>query len=166
MDNTPGSTLETVPLTLTYYAGLTTTGTPLSGAPANAGSYTVVASFAGSTDYLSASKQYSFVIFQAAPVFTVGDVGGTFNGGAYPGTGSVAGVVSGVDNTPGSSLEGVNLQLLYFVGDTLSGTPPLRARRPLPAVMPSKLISRGARITRPGARDITSSFRTRRPSSP
>ena len=123
VDNTPGSSLEGVPLTLTYYAGTSPTGTPLSGAPTSAGSYTVAASFAGSTDYLSLGRFYSFVIFQAAPVFTVSDAGGTFNGSPFPGTGTVAGVVPGVDNTPGSSLEGVNLTLLYFAGDTLSGTP-------------------------------------------
>jgi hypothetical protein len=123
VDDTPSSSLEGVPLTLTYYAGTSPTGTPLPGAPSNAGSYTVVASFAGSTDYLSFGKFYSFVIFQADPVFTVGDSGGTFNGSPFPGAGTVAGVVPGVDNTPGSSLEGVNLTLLYFAGDTLSGTP-------------------------------------------
>src|SRR6202043_1976630 len=84
LDNTPASSLEGVPLTLTYYAGINPTGTPLSGAPTNAGSYTVVASFAGSQDYLSAAKQYSFVIFQATPVDTVTDVGGTFNGNPFP----------------------------------------------------------------------------------
>jgi Bacterial Ig-like domain (group 3)/PKD domain/NHL repeat/Beta-propeller repeat len=123
VDDTPGSSLEGVPLTLMYYAGLSPTGTPLPGAPSSAGEYTVEASFAGSTDYLSLGRFYSFVILQANPVFTVGDAGGTFNGSPFPGTGTVAGVVPGVDDTPGSSLEGVNLTLLYFAGDTISGTP-------------------------------------------
>ena len=123
VDDTPGASLEGVPLVLTYYAGTSPSGTPLSGAPTNAGSYTVEASFAGSADYLSFGKFYSFVIFPAAPVITVSDAGGTFNGSPFPGTGTVAGVVPGVDSTPGSSLEGVNLTLLYFAGDTIIGTP-------------------------------------------
>jgi hypothetical protein len=49
-------TLESVGPTFTYYAGNSTNGTPLSGAPTAAGIYTVVAAFAGSADYLSASS--------------------------------------------------------------------------------------------------------------
>ncbi len=122
-----------------------------SGPPTAAGSYTVEASFAGSTDYLSFGKPYSFVIFQAAPVFTVSDAGGTFNGSPFPGTGPVAGVVPGVDNTPGSSLEGVNLTLLYYAGEHSAA---LRspARRATPAATPSKPISREAKITRAGGK--------------
>jgi ELWxxDGT repeat protein len=51
-----GSSLEGVSPTLTYYAGSSAAGTPLAGAPVSAGTYTVVASFAGSTDYTSASS--------------------------------------------------------------------------------------------------------------
>jgi sugar lactone lactonase YvrE len=161
VDNTPGSSLEGTSLVLTYYAGTSPTGPPLSGPPVNAGSYTVEAYFGGSTDYLSFGKFYSIVIFQAAPVFTVSDAGGTFNGSPFPGTGTVAGVVPGVDNTPGSSLEGVNLQLLYYANDTFTG-PPLSGP---PAAMPSRRISREAKSTHWVARDISSSFRRRRPSS-
>ena len=50
--NTAGS-LEGVTPTVTYYAGSDTTGTPLSSAPSGVGTYTVVASFAGSADYTS-----------------------------------------------------------------------------------------------------------------
>ena len=205
VDNTPGSSLEGGPLTLTYYAGPTATGTPLSGAPSNAGTYTVVASFPGSNDYATATDSTTFVIspatptvtaidadglfngspfaatgsavriggaavsgnftftyyvgngangtgsstppthpgtytvfasftssdpnytgtssgptffviFQAAPVFTVSDAGGTFNGSPFPAQGTVAGVVAGVDNTPGSSLEGVEFDVALFRG--------------------------------------------------
>jgi hypothetical protein len=41
---------------LTYYTGNAATGTPLSGAPSLAGTYTVVANFAGSTDYTTAAS--------------------------------------------------------------------------------------------------------------
>ncbi len=52
LNGAPSATLEGVGLTYTYYAGSTLTGTPLSGAPSNAGAYTVLTAFAGSTDYI------------------------------------------------------------------------------------------------------------------
>jgi hypothetical protein len=54
--------LEGVTPTSTYYAGSNASGTPLTSAPSNAGTYTVVASFAGSSDYSSASAQTAFTI--------------------------------------------------------------------------------------------------------
>jgi hypothetical protein len=54
--------------TFTYYAGTfanlsdLTGQTPLSGPPATAGSYTVLASYAGSTDYISANAIANFSI--------------------------------------------------------------------------------------------------------
>lgn len=62
VDNTPAASLEGVSPTLTYYAGSTASGTPLSGAPSAAGTYTVMANFAGSADYTSASDMTTFVI--------------------------------------------------------------------------------------------------------
>jgi hypothetical protein len=62
-----GPSLEGVGLTLSYYAGGTASGTPLSGPPIAAGTYTVQASFAGSTDYAAATAQATFVIAQAVP---------------------------------------------------------------------------------------------------
>jgi hypothetical protein len=57
--------------TLTYYVGSGTTGTNLgSTAPTNAGTYTVVASYAGSTDYAAATAQATFTISQAKPTFS------------------------------------------------------------------------------------------------
>ncbi len=148
VDNTPGSSLEGVPLTLTYYVGTNTTGTPLPGAPSTAGSYTVVASFAGSQDYESLGKQYSFVSFKATPVVTVTDAGGTFDGSPFPGTGTIAGVVAGVDNTPGSSLEGVPLDFIYYVGTNTTGTPLPGAPTRLAPTRWSPLLP-GARIMSP-----------------
>ncbi len=80
-----GSTLEGVGLTLTYYSGTyTLSNLPSSGgsssAPITAGSYTVVASFAGSTDYSSASALANFTIGQA--VLTVTATGSQTYGGA------------------------------------------------------------------------------------
>ena len=51
----PGSTLEGVGLSFTYYLGAAATGTPVS-APVDFGTYTVVASFAGSANYATAES--------------------------------------------------------------------------------------------------------------
>ena len=48
--------------TFTYYAGTNTSGTPLAGAPVDAGTYTVVASFAGNNNYNSASNTATITI--------------------------------------------------------------------------------------------------------
>ncbi|MHB1556630.1 MAG: beta strand repeat-containing protein, partial [Isosphaeraceae bacterium] len=113
------STLEGVGLTLTYYTGSTATGTPLSGAPSTAGTYTVVAAFAGSTDYTSGSAQTTFTITQATPTVTVTDAGGTYSGSPFAATDSI----QGVSGPAGSTLEGVGLTITYYAGTTASGTP-------------------------------------------
>ncbi len=60
------SSLDGVAPTLTYYAGSTATGSPLAGAPVNAGTYTVVASYAGSAGFTSAtSTPVTYSIAQA-----------------------------------------------------------------------------------------------------
>ncbi len=94
VSGTAGSTLENVGLTLTYYSGSTATGTPLSGAPVNAGTYTVVASFAGSTDYTSASAQTTFTIAKANANITVTPYSVTYDGNAHTATGTATGVES------------------------------------------------------------------------
>jgi hypothetical protein len=58
VSGTFGSSLEGVTPTLTYYSG----GTQLAGAPILPGTYTAKASFAGSTDYTSASAMTTFTI--------------------------------------------------------------------------------------------------------
>jgi hypothetical protein len=65
VSGTAGSTLEGVGLTLAYYTGSSVSGTALSGAPSTAGTYTVVATFAGSTDYTGASAMTTFTITPA-----------------------------------------------------------------------------------------------------
>jgi large repetitive protein len=101
-----GTGLEGVGLTLTYYAGDSATGTPLPDAPSTPGTYTVVASFAGSADYSAASAQTSFTISQSTgqttPTVTVSDAGGTYKAAAFTASATVNG---------GSSLEGVGLTL-------------------------------------------------------
>ncbi len=70
VDNTPAAILQGVALTLSYYAGSSANGTALAGAPTQAGTYTVVASFAGSTDYTAASASATFTIAQATTTFS------------------------------------------------------------------------------------------------
>ncbi|MGD1277561.1 MAG: CARDB domain-containing protein [Tepidisphaeraceae bacterium] len=65
-------------VTYTYYSGTSATGTPLSAAPVNAGTYTVVANYAGNSNYLPRqSASVTFTITQpVAPLsvyFTVDD---------------------------------------------------------------------------------------------
>lgn len=64
----------------------------------------------------------AFVIDLATPTVSVTDDGGTFNGNPFPATATIAGVVAGVDDTPGSSLEGVGLTFAYYVGPAFTGT--------------------------------------------
>ena len=49
-----GFTAPSGPITLTYYAGATATGTPLLASPIAPGSYTVVAAYAGDGNYTPA----------------------------------------------------------------------------------------------------------------
>jgi hypothetical protein len=116
VDNTPGPTLEGVGLTLQYFQVFGNgSSDSLFAPPTSAGNYQVVATFAGSTDYASASSQpASFTILQAAPRIQVSAASDDFNGQPVAVTATVAGVVSGVDNTPGPTLEGVGLTLQYF----------------------------------------------------
>jgi hypothetical protein len=66
VDSAPAASLEGVAPALIYYAD----GSALSGPPAAAGTYTVVAAFPGSSDYAAATAQATFAIAQAAPAIT------------------------------------------------------------------------------------------------
>ncbi len=121
----PGASLEGVTLSLSDYAGTYTsvgqlTGlSAMSGAPVGAGSYTVLADFAGSADYTAATGLVDFVVSPATPTVAVVDAGGTYDGQAFGADATVAGVVGG----SGPSLEGVSLTVSYYSGTTTSGTP-------------------------------------------
>ena len=69
INGTAASSLESISPIFAYYAGISAAGTPSSSAPIAAGTYTVVASFAGSVDYASATSSVPqiFTISQAAP---------------------------------------------------------------------------------------------------
>src|SRR5262249_44430238 len=92
---------------LTYYAGLSATGTPLAGAPTAAGWDTVVGNFNGNTSLTSGdSKPVNFLIAQATPHVVVNGTGATVQASDQPyiPQATVAGVVPGVDDTPAASL--------------------------------------------------------------
>jgi hypothetical protein len=110
------SSLEGVSPTLIYYTGTNTSGSPLAGAPTAVGTYTVVASFAGSTDYAAAgSAAEVFSLAKSTPTLVVTDASGVYNGSAFVAGDTVAGT---------ASLEGVTPTLTYYKGATpLSGPP-------------------------------------------
>jgi hypothetical protein len=114
------ASLEGVTPTLNYYSGTSATGMALSGAPTNAGTYTVLASFAGSMDYASGTGSTNFTINKAAPTLSVSDYSGTYTGSAFNATDTVAGV--GGQSTPAASLEGVTASLTYYSGTLATGT--------------------------------------------
>ena len=62
-----GPSLEGVSLTVSYYAGTTTSGLPMNGAPTMAGTYTVLASFPGMPTTSPPPRSANFRIDQASP---------------------------------------------------------------------------------------------------
>jgi uncharacterized membrane protein len=78
-----GGSLEGVGPALAYYSGTDASGTPLSGAPSSAGTYTVVATFVGSADYTAASASTTFTI-SPAPLTVTADDQSTVYGAALP----------------------------------------------------------------------------------
>src|SRR5207244_2426696 len=98
-----GPSLDGVTPTLTYYPGSSASGTPLAGAPVAAGTYTVVAAFAGSADYTSAtSAPLTFTIAKADAVISVTGYDVTYDGTAHTAGGTATGV-------NGESLSGLDL---------------------------------------------------------
>ena len=78
LGGSPAPSLEGVTPTSVYYAGTTAAGTPLSGAPTDAGTYTVVARFGGSADYSAAqSAPAMFTIGPASATITLASSGGS-----------------------------------------------------------------------------------------
>ena len=117
VDEIPSESLEGVAPTIQYFVGSSAGSTTLSGAPSGAGTYTAEAMFAGSSDYAATTSDVTFTIAQAAPTVSVSDAGGTFDGlTAFAATATVAGVVSGVDEMPSESLEGVAPTIEYYAG--------------------------------------------------
>ncbi len=109
-------------LSYTYYAGSYATvaaleaasPSALGSAPVAAGSYTVMATYAGNTNYASASGVADFTIGQATPTVSVSDPGGTYNTSAFPATSAtVTGV--GSDGTI-AAFGDPSLSYTYYAG--------------------------------------------------
>ena len=107
--------------TFTYYVGSAVSDSGSSTAPTNAGTYTVVAAFTSSdSNYTNAhSAPVTFTVGQATPSVVVSDAGGTYNGNPFSATATATGV-------GGASVTG-RLEVIYFVGSTVSGTGSLTA---------------------------------------
>ena len=98
VNNTAAASLEGVTPTVTYFDAMgNSLGTT---APSAIGNYSVVATFAGSTDYVAASTFATFTISQAVPTLTVNSAN------AY--------VINGVTN---GALEGTAPTLTYYNAD-------------------------------------------------
>jgi hypothetical protein len=101
--------------TLTYFAGNTTGGAPLSSAPVDPGTYTVLATYAGSPDYTSASGTTTYSIVPAMPVVTIAAPDVPYTGAPQPVAATVTGAANGA--APGSAT------LTYYSGSSASGAP-------------------------------------------
>ena len=71
VDGVGGETDLAPPAELTYYSGPNATGTPLAGAPTEAGTYTVEADFAGNGNYKPASAEKTIAIEKASSTTVV-----------------------------------------------------------------------------------------------
>ncbi len=101
----------------TYYAGSTASGTPLTGAPVNAGTYTVVAAFTSSDpNYTSGTAQTTFTI---SPAPTSISVGASRTSSVY---GQSVTLTATVTTPAGAAIPGPgDGPVGFFDGDTLLG---------------------------------------------
>jgi hypothetical protein len=111
--------------------------------------YTVVASFAGSTDFAADSNITNFTIAAAKPDVTVIDPSGPYGGNAFIAGDSVA----GLGGAGASSLEGVGLTLTYYSG-TYSTAAQLSGVNALPGA-PIAIGSYAVLASFPGSTDYT-----------
>ncbi len=109
-------------LSYTYYAGTYATlaaleaasPSALGSAPVAAGSYTVMATYAGNANYTPASGVADFTIGQATPTVSVTDAGGTYSTSVFPATdATVTGV--GTDGTI-AAFGDPSLSYTYYAG--------------------------------------------------
>ena len=106
------------------------TFTDLDGLGAAGSPYPVVYAFSSEGIFADASQATELAVTLATPTVSVSDAGGTYDGSAIAASATVAGVVSGTDNTLGASLEGVAPSLTYYVG-TYSSVGQLAGLTPL-----------------------------------
>jgi sugar lactone lactonase YvrE len=110
------TSLEGISPTLSYYAGAKASGTPLAAAPSTVGTYTVVATFAGSLDYQpTQSAPLTFHILQAVPGMKLVDASGPYTGAAFAATL----VLTDAGGAQVANLEGISPTLSYYAGGKL-----------------------------------------------
>ena len=105
-------------LSYAYYN--VSTSTSLGGtAPTSAGSYTVIATFAGNNNYQGVSSSpVAFTITKATPTVNAIDAGGTYDGLPFAATATV----KGVSGSPATNLETVSPTFTYYSGSGTGGT--------------------------------------------
>jgi parallel beta-helix repeat protein len=109
----PASQLEGVSPVLVYFAGSTTNGNPLAGAPIDVGTYTVVANFPGSSDYSSTrSAPVTFVIEKGMTTVAISTSGSQVVFGQSV---SLVATVTAGAITPGGTVT-------FYDGTTMLGT--------------------------------------------
>ncbi len=120
VSGSPGASLEGVSLVLTYSNSKGSLGTT---APTQVGSYSVVGSFAGSTDYSETSTaSFAFTIVSGAvPTITLTAPNELYNDKPY--AAATATIMPSDSGSGGTKLGGVGLTLTYYSGSTASGTP-------------------------------------------
>ena len=97
-----------------YYVGASASGSGSTTAPTNAGTYTVVATFASSNPAFSGgAATITFAITKATPTVSVSD-GGTFTGNPFAAIGKAV----GINNATVTGSFGY----VYYVGSTATGT--------------------------------------------
>ena len=113
ISGTASSRLEGVTPALTYYAGNTPAGTPLAGPPSQGGTYTVVASFAGSSDYKPAQSEA--VTFTIQPAIASVGLSASATSAVYGQSVTFLAKVTGPGAAPGGSVT-------FADGGTILGT--------------------------------------------
>jgi hypothetical protein len=124
----------------------------LSGTPTAAGSFSFTVTATDSSGY-TGSQTCTLNVAQAIPTVSVSDAGGTYNGSPFAATATVAGVVSGVDNTPAAQLEGVTPTLTYYAGTYNLGSLPASGGS---SIAPSAAGSYTVVASFPGSADYSS----------
>jgi hypothetical protein len=103
------------PAALVYYLGADDSGTPLGGAPVDAGTYTVKASFAGGDNYTEKDAVKTITIERATPAITITWANSTYDTNPNPASAVVDGVGGQGNLAPPATL-------VYYLGAGVSGT--------------------------------------------
>jgi hypothetical protein len=106
---------------LAYYAGPIASGDPLAGAPTDAGTYTVVATFDGNGNYYPSFDVTTITIAKAPLMITASDASLTYGDAAPSITPSYDGFVNGEDSSALSAAP--TCSTTYTQGSPVSGSP-------------------------------------------